>query len=363
MTSPSGDVYVKDSLNGDLDGHIGNLTDKQSQMVFRYVEGVAYCASLGSLSSAVIQWNTPAYSTKEVFDLWFRANGYECDPKTGKPKPKPKPKPRPRPGGGPRGGGSPSSCPLYNPDEDDIPAEITGWTRFDPRPDDCPAKQAHCDLAALYPVVQGFLEGSIGLLADVLSAFPGVGEVRDAHETISGEDAVSGDPLSTLQRSIGAIAVVVPVLSAAHLRKLLAILEKLLKELKKLPSCKNVDDLVDLCERVIKNVKKKLGISGRITRTEEVLDQGGNIVIRKYVKNQEDLLEEAFDRMGRNANDWIERKPGFFRSPDGKMEIEISTGHPHMGEGPHVKIMEFDPKKGKKGGMRVVEKIFVEDCT
>lgn len=80
------------------------------------------------------------------------------------------------------------------------------------------------------------------------------------------------------------------------------------------------------------------------------------------MRNQSDLLDEAVDRMGSNADQWVERKPGFFRSPDGKIEIEISTGHPHMGEGPHVKVMEFDPTKGKKGGMRVVEKIFVEEA-
>jgi len=41
-------------------------------------------------------------------------------------------------------------------------------------------------------------------------------------------------------------------------------------------------------------------------------------------------------------------------------EIEISGGHPHRGEGPHVKVMKFDPDKGEKGGFRVIEKIFTE---
>ncbi len=99
---------------------------------------------------------------------------------------------------------------------------------------------------------------------------------------------------------------------------------------------------------------------GRITRVEEVVDQGGNTVTRKFVNSQDDLLDEAFDRMGSNVDDWVERKPDFFASPDGKIEIEISGGHPHMGEGPHIKIMEFDPTKGTKGGFRVIEKIFTE---
>ncbi len=87
----------------------------------------------------------------------------------------------------------------------------------------------------------------------------------------------------------------------------------------------------------------------RITRIEEVVDQGGNTVKRKFVSSQDDLLETATEFMGsKNVDDWIERKPDFFRSPDGKLEIEISSGHPHMGEGPHVKIVEFDPTKGKR---------------
>ena len=82
--------------------------------------------------------------------------------------------------------------------------------------------------------------------------------------------------------------------------------------------------------------------------------------IPSSVNSQDDLLEEATEFMGENADDWVQRKPDFYRSPDGKFEIEISSGHPHMGEGPHVKIMVFDPTKGKKGGFRVIEKIFTE---
>ncbi len=118
----------------------------------------------------------------------------------------------------------------------------------------------------------------------------------------------------------------------------------------------------DELNQLFSKIPDEFGVApkSRITRVQEVVDQGGNTVRRKFVNSQDDLLEEATDRMGPNAADWIERKPGFHRSPDGKVEIEISSGHPHMGEGPHVKIMEFDPTKGKKGGFRVVEKIFTE---
>ena len=72
------------------------------------------------------------------------------------------------------------------------------------------------------------------------------------------------------------------------------------------------------------------------------------------------MIEEAIERMGKESGKWTERKPGFYRSPDGTTEIELSEGHPYLNEGPHMKVMKFDPKKGSKGGIRVVEKIFTE---
>lgn len=100
--------------------------------------------------------------------------------------------------------------------------------------------------------------------------------------------------------------------------------------------------------------------SKRITRVEEIVDQGGNTVKRKFVSSQDDLLNEGMERMG-DLNDWTERKPDFWRKKDGSMEIEISPGHQSTGEPPHIKVLKFDPNKGKKGGMRVIEKIFVEE--
>lgn len=78
------------------------------------------------------------------------------------------------------------------------------------------------------------------------------------------------------------------------------------------------------------------------------------------MKTQGDLLEEAFDRID-NLDDWVERKPDFWRKKDGSMELELSPGHTTTGEGPYVKVLRYDPNKGKKGGMRVVEKLFVEE--
>ena len=88
----------------------------------------------------------------------------------------------------------------------------------------------------------------------------------------------------------------------------------------------------------------------RVTEVEEVVDSGGNKVKRKYVKNQSDLLEEATDKMG-DMDDWVDRKPDVWRKKDGSMEIEISPGHKNPPEPAHVKVSEFDPNKGKKGGM------------
>lgn len=62
-----------------------------------------------------------------------------------------------------------------------------------------------------------------------------------------------------------------------------------------------------------------------------------------------------------NVENWVKRKPNFWRKKDGTTEIEISPGHTTTGEPAHVKVFQYDPNKGEKGGMRVIEKIFAEE--
>ena len=94
-----------------------------------------------------------------------------------------------------------------------------------------------------------------------------------------------------------------------------------------------------------------------ITRTETIENSGGGEVERTYVKSQDDLVNIAVGNIG---DDWTERKPGFWTSPDGQHEVEISEGHSTTNEPAHVKIMKFNPESGKKGRMLVVKKYFVD---
>jgi RHS repeat-associated protein len=93
----------------------------------------------------------------------------------------------------------------------------------------------------------------------------------------------------------------------------------------------------------------------------------GRIVQRKYVQSEDDLLELAEGIAKKKSkvdlDDFIVRKKSsdgttFYRSPDGRTEIEWSPrGHPTVNEGPHLAIKNIDPVTGKAV---VEDKYFIE---
>lgn len=95
-----------------------------------------------------------------------------------------------------------------------------------------------------------------------------------------------------------------------------------------------------------------------------VKNSGGEIVIRSFVKTEDDLLRIAEDFAGGSLDNFKEIKPNWWEGElnGKKMRIEWQPGgEPVMGEGPHVKIMEWDPAGGKKGKWKTVDKYFQLD--
>ncbi|WP_291726068.1 polymorphic toxin-type HINT domain-containing protein [Bernardetia sp.] len=98
--------------------------------------------------------------------------------------------------------------------------------------------------------------------------------------------------------------------------------------------------------------------------TRQVMDNGGNMVERRLVANGDDLFQVAEHYLGQMKS-YKEIKDGWFEGilPDGtKRRVEFQmTGEPVMGEGPHVKVVDYDKisAKGKPKG-RTVAKYFIE---
>ena len=121
---------------------------------------------------------------------------------------------------------------------------------------------------------------------------------------------------------------------------------------------KNVGD--DVAEEVIektvassniKSVKRELGTN------KTIINSAGQKVTRKYVKNQDELLEKAEKAAGGNLDDFKEIKPGWYQNKEGTVKIEWNPeGHANTNEGPHVTVRH----RNERGGWTVVEKYFIE---
>jgi RHS repeat-associated protein len=89
---------------------------------------------------------------------------------------------------------------------------------------------------------------------------------------------------------------------------------------------------------------------------EKVTNSAGDEVDREFVNDQDELLEKAEEEAGGSLDDYIERKPGWYESPDGKRRIEWSPdGHNNPKEGPHVTVRDFNGKRHA-----VTKKIFIK---
>ena len=120
---------------------------------------------------------------------------------------------------------------------------------------------------------------------------------------------------------------------------------------------KAVDDVAEeaiektVASSNIKSVKRELGTD------KTIINSAGQKVTRKYVKNQDELLEKAEKAAGGNLDDFKEIKPGWYQNKEGTVKIEWNPeGHANTNEGPHVTVRH----RNERGGWTVVEKYFIE---
>jgi RHS repeat-associated protein len=95
-----------------------------------------------------------------------------------------------------------------------------------------------------------------------------------------------------------------------------------------------------------------------------VKNSGGQRVIRSFVRSEDDLLKIAEDFAGGSLDKFTEIKPNWWEGEINGKKLRIEWqpgGEPVMGEGPHVKIMEWNPNAAKKGKWQTVEKYFQLD--
>ncbi|MFG6102821.1 RHS repeat-associated core domain-containing protein [Leptothoe sp. EHU-05/26/07-4] len=85
-------------------------------------------------------------------------------------------------------------------------------------------------------------------------------------------------------------------------------------------------------------------------------NSAGQPVIRTFVPDQDKLLEAAENAAGGSLDNYINYKPNWWESPDGKRRIEWNPdGHANTNEGPHVTVRDFNGRRHS-----VTEKIFIE---
>ena len=85
----------------------------------------------------------------------------------------------------------------------------------------------------------------------------------------------------------------------------------------------------------------------------------GQKVTRKYVKNQDELLQKAEEAAGGSLDNFEEIKPGWYQNEEGTIKIEWNPeGHANTNEEPHVTIRH----RNERGGWSIVEKYFIEGC-
>jgi len=104
-------------------------------------------------------------------------------------------------------------------------------------------------------------------------------------------------------------------------------------------------------------VKEALAATNPV-KTIRVTNSAGESRDQTVVSDQDELLRQAEEAAGGSLDNFTERKPGRWISPDGLKQIEWSPeGHSNTNEGPHVTVQErSDPKER----WRVTKKVFIE---
>ncbi len=93
-----------------------------------------------------------------------------------------------------------------------------------------------------------------------------------------------------------------------------------------------------------------------LNESKNVTNSVGETVERKFVEDQDGLLEEAEKAAGGSLDNFKPIKEHWYESPDGTRRIEWNPdGHKNTNEGPHVTIRDYN---GKRYG--VTDKIFIK---
>ncbi len=118
------------------------------------------------------------------------------------------------------------------------------------------------------------------------------------------------------------------------------------------------DALTDFRDRVSRIASDKgSGLNEGSGSEKTVTNSAGQNVTRKYVKNQDELLQKAEEAAGGNLDDFEEIKPGWYQNKEGTIKIEWNPeGHANTNEGPHVTVRH----RNERGGWSVMEKYFIE---
>ncbi|MGG4608519.1 S-type pyocin domain-containing protein [Providencia sp. Me31A] len=93
-----------------------------------------------------------------------------------------------------------------------------------------------------------------------------------------------------------------------------------------------------------------------LNESKNVTNSAGETVERKFVEDQDGLLEEAEKAAGGSLDNFKPIKEHWYESPDGTRRIEWNPdGHKNTNEGPHVTIRDYN---GKRYG--VTDKVFIK---
>ncbi|MEY0209642.1 hypothetical protein AB7W12_06915 [Providencia rettgeri] len=93
-----------------------------------------------------------------------------------------------------------------------------------------------------------------------------------------------------------------------------------------------------------------------LNESKNVTNSAGETVERKFVEDQDGLLEEAEKAAGGSLDNFKPIKEHWYESPDGTRRIEWNPdGHKNTNEGPHVTIRDYNGKR-----YSVTDKIFIK---
>ncbi len=91
---------------------------------------------------------------------------------------------------------------------------------------------------------------------------------------------------------------------------------------------------------------------------KKINNSAGEEVERKFVKDQDELLEKAEEAAGGNLDNFKNIKENWWESPDKSRRIEWNPeGHTNTNEGPHLTIRDLNPETGR---YKVVDKYFIK---